>query len=131
MLQVDMTWHGHHHSYQRTCQVQSQRCRGHNGALQFLCSCFFCQLSRNPAPVLLLLSQVPASAKPISVQKCSATSYLFTLKPNPYCAEDGSATAPVHLVIGNAGAELCWNVAPKTPNHFEVQWLLSNAVSSV
>lgn len=38
-----------------------------------------------------------------------------------HCAEDGSTPLPVHVVIGNAGAELCWNVAPKTPNHFEVQ----------
>ena len=38
----------------------------------------------------------------------------------PLCAADGSTPLPVHVVIGNAGAELCWNVAPKTPNHFEV-----------
>ena len=38
----------------------------------------------------------------------------------PFCAADGSMPLPVHVVIGNAGAELCWNVAPKTPNHFEV-----------
>jgi hypothetical protein len=42
------------------------------------------------------------------------------------CAADGSAPLPVHVVIGNAGAELCWNVAPKTPNHFEV-WLVLEA----
>lgn len=62
--EVDMTWHGHHHSYQRTCPVQRERCQGHNS--------------------------------------------------------DGSAKAPVHLVIGNAGAELCWNIAPRTPDHFQV-----------
>lgn len=63
--QVDMTWHGHHHSYQRTCPVNGERCEGHNA--------------------------------------------------------DGSAKAPVNVVIGNAGAELCWNVAPETPSHFEVR----------
>lgn len=25
-LQVDMTWHGHHHSYQRTCPVYKEEC---------------------------------------------------------------------------------------------------------
>lgn len=45
--QVDATWHGHHHSYQRTCEVFNGRCLG-QGA-------------------------------------------------------DGTANAPVHLVIGGAG----------------------------
>ena len=31
--QVDMTWHGHHHSYQRTCPVDAQRCHDRNGSL--------------------------------------------------------------------------------------------------
>lgn len=26
-LQVDATWHGHHHSYQRTCPLFHGRCR--------------------------------------------------------------------------------------------------------
>ena len=25
-FQVDMTWHGHHHSYQRSCPVYKERC---------------------------------------------------------------------------------------------------------
>mmetsp|Transcript_1844 Transcript_1844/g.5402 ORF Transcript_1844/g.5402 Transcript_1844/m.5402 type:complete len:625 (-) Transcript_1844:225-2099(-) len=61
---VDMTWHGHHHSYQRTCPVINSKCQGYDS--------------------------------------------------------DGAAKAPVHLVIGNAGADLCWNVQPRTPAHFEV-----------
>lgn len=59
-----MTWHGHHHSYQRTCPVVNEECQGQN--------------------------------------------------------QDGSAKAPVNVVIGNAGAELCWNIFPKTPGHFQV-----------
>jgi len=27
---VDLTWHGHHHSYQRTCPVYRKACRGYN-----------------------------------------------------------------------------------------------------
>ena len=34
---------------------------------------------------------------------------------------DGSAAAPVHVVIGNAGADLCFNVEPRQPRHFEVR----------
>lgn len=52
---VDMTWHGHHHSYQRTCPVV-----------------------------------------------------------NMTCVDEG----PVHLVIGHAGAGLCYNVQPQAPSVF-------------
>lgn len=62
-LQVDMTWHGHHHSYQRTCALYKGEC-------------------------------VP---------------------PN----RDGSQAAPVHLVIGHAGAGLCLNVEEQQPDFFE------------
>lgn len=36
--QVDMTWHGHHHSYQRTCPVVGEKCQGFhsNGAARVL-----------------------------------------------------------------------------------------------
>jgi len=51
---VDLTLHGHHHSYQRTCPAFEGRCRG--------------------------------------------------------VGADGSAAAPVHLVIGHAGASLSTNV---------------------
>lgn len=30
MMQVDMTWHGHHHSYQRTCPVINSKCQGYD-----------------------------------------------------------------------------------------------------
>lgn len=59
-----MTWHGHHHSYQRTCPVHRGVCKGYNA--------------------------------------------------------DGTAAAPVHVVIGHAGAGLCWNVNPQQPDIFDV-----------
>ena len=59
-----MTWHGHHHSYQRTCPVHRGVCKGYNA--------------------------------------------------------DGTAAAPLHLVIGHAGAGLCWNVSPQQPDIFDV-----------
>ena len=33
--------------------------------------------------------------------------------------EDGTAGGPVHLVIGHAGAGLCFNTAPQWPNFWE------------
>lgn len=60
---VDLTWHGHHHSYQRTCPVYREQCMGYR--------------------------------------------------------EDGTARAPVHMVIGHAGAGLCYNIQPRRPPYFE------------
>jgi hypothetical protein len=60
---VDMTWHGHHHSYQRTCALYKGKC----------------------------------------------------VEPN----RDGSQAAPIHLVIGHAGAWLCLNVEQQQPDIFE------------
>ncbi|KAL4439452.1 hypothetical protein ABPG77_008781 [Micractinium sp. CCAP 211/92] len=60
--QVDATWHGHHHSYQRTCEVFRGRCLGQD--------------------------------------------------------VDGTARAPVHLVIGHAGAGLTPNVHLFRPRIF-------------
>jgi acid phosphatase type 7 len=60
---VDLTLHGHHHSYQRTCPLYKGKCRGY--------------------------------------------------------AKDGTARAPVHLVIGNAGAGLSSNVHKHLPKGFE------------
>ena len=64
LLQVDLTLHGHHHSYQRSCPFYKGQCQPDN--------------------------------------------------------EDGSASAPVHVVIGHAGAGLCFNTEPEKPAHFEV-----------
>ncbi|KAK9830188.1 hypothetical protein WJX72_010191 [[Myrmecia] bisecta] len=61
---VDMTWHGHHHSYQRSCALQESKCQS--------------------------------------------------------AYADGSQAAPVHLVIGHAGAGLCFNVEPQKPAIWEV-----------
>mmetsp|Transcript_8251 Transcript_8251/g.19594 ORF Transcript_8251/g.19594 Transcript_8251/m.19594 type:complete len:175 (-) Transcript_8251:44-568(-) len=61
---VDMTWAGHHHSYQRTCSVYQSRC----------------------------------------------------LKPE---AKTGANVAPVHVVMGHAGAGLCTNIESKRPPFFE------------
>jgi len=60
---VDLTWHGHHHSYQRTCPVYGDFCYGYR--------------------------------------------------------EDGTARAPVHMVIGHAGAGLCFDIQPIKPLYFE------------
>jgi len=60
---VDLTWHGHHHSYQRTCPVYRQKCLGYSN--------------------------------------------------------DGVARAPVHMVIGHAGAELSYNIHTVQPSYFE------------
>jgi hypothetical protein len=60
---VDLTLHGHHHSYQRTCPLYKGECKGYG--------------------------------------------------------KDGVAKAPVHLVIGNAGAGLCTNVHKHLPRGFE------------
>ena len=62
--EVDMTWVGHHHSYQRTCSVFKGEC----------------------------------------------------VEPN----EDGTLSAPIHVVLGHAGAGLCNNLETKTPHYFEV-----------
>lgn len=56
---VDLTFHGHHHSYQRTCPVYDNTCMGYG--------------------------------------------------------DDGVPLAPVHMVIGNAGAGLSINVHTKQP----------------
>lgn len=61
---VDLTWHGHHHSYQRTCPLFRHQC-------------------------------MPPHA-------------------------DGSQAAPVHLVIGHAGAGLSWGVSPQPPSWIQV-----------
>ncbi|QDZ25947.1 metallophosphatase [Chloropicon primus] len=63
--EVDMTWVGHHHSYQRTCGVFESKC-------------------------------VPKDAS------------------------DGTERAPVHVVLGHAGANLCDNLYKKKPDYFEV-----------
>eukprot|EP00892_Ulva_mutabilis_P005414 jgi/Ulvmu1/3244/UM150_0017.1 len=60
---VDLTFHGHHHSYQRTCPAHDNKCVGYD--------------------------------------------------------EDGVPRAPVHMVIGNAGAGLSINVHRKQPEIFE------------
>lgn len=60
---VDLTWHGHHHSYQRTCPVYREQCLGYR--------------------------------------------------------EDGTARGPVHMVIGHAGADLCYDIQPRRPPYFE------------
>ena len=59
-LGVDMTWAGHHHSYQRTCPVFQSKC----------------------------------------------------------VAKDEKA--PIHVVLGHAGAGLCMNLEPKRPEYFDV-----------
>lgn len=56
---VDLTLHGHHHSYQRTCPIFENECQGYGS--------------------------------------------------------DGVAHAPLHLVIGNAGAGLCLDVHKSLP----------------
>lgn len=56
---VDLTFHGHHHSYQRTCPAHRNKCVGYG--------------------------------------------------------EDGVPLAPIHMVIGNAGAGLTINVHPEQP----------------
>ncbi|PSC73699.1 inactive purple acid phosphatase 27 [Micractinium conductrix] len=61
--QVDVTWHGHHHSYQRTCPTLNERCVADNA--------------------------------------------------------DGSAAAPVHLVLGHSGAGLTPNVHFFRPHIFK------------
>lgn len=61
---VDLTLHGHHHSYQRTCPMYNGTC---------------------------------VEAR-----------------------EDGSHAAPMHLVIGHAGAGLCYNILPDKPRFWEV-----------
>ena len=116
-----MTWHGHHHSYQRTCPVDAQRCGGRNGSLLPMSE--FCLLkqsvraiSRRSAPCFLWISHGSnICTSPAPHVRLLTLTLLASL-----CAADGSTPLPVHVVIGNAGAELCWNVAPKTPNHFEV-----------
>jgi hypothetical protein len=60
---VDMTWVGHHHSYQRTCSVFNETC----------------------------------------------------LEPNG----DGSLRAPMHIVMGNAGASFSNNFKKETPSYME------------
>jgi hypothetical protein len=35
-------------------------------------------------------------------------------------ADDGSARAPVHLLIGHAGAPYSWAISPETPPYYEV-----------
>lgn len=63
VVQVDMTWHGHHHSYQRSCPMFREHC-------------------------------IPFNA-------------------------DGTAGGPIHLVIGHAGAGLCFNTIPQRPSFWD------------
>lgn len=62
VLQVDLTWHGHDHIYERTCPVYKSICQ----------------------------------------------------QPNA----DGSLSAPIHVVIGNAGYELSWFANPDVPPYW-------------
>lgn len=67
---VDLSFQGHHHSYQRTCPVHKNKCRGYG--------------------------------------------------------DDGVPLAPVHLVIGNAGAGLSINVHTEQP---EVRPLMPDVIA--
>lgn len=64
-VQVDLTWHGHHHSYQRTCPVYKGECVGLD--------------------------------------------------------DDGVARAPVHMVIGHAGANISFNVEQRPSRIWQVR----------
>jgi len=92
--QVDLTLHGHHHSYQRTCPVIAGKCQGPGPT--------FAQLSSNSSS-----SGSNAGYKGRSVRGGSSAVYV-------------DAAAPVHLVIGNAGAELSLNVEPQPPEIWQV-----------
>lgn len=97
---VDLTLHGHHHSYQRTCPVIGGKCV-------------------NPS--------APSTASSSSSSHGGSTGSGGSNGSNGSSGSNGErgrvrysgsavyvdASAPVHLVIGNAGAELSWNVEPK------------------
>ena len=160
-----MTWHGHHHSYQRTCPVVAESCVGYhsNGAakVQRRSPAMLPEpmLDFDPAAFSAISHLVLAPYAPRGLRLSSILDRklwdkhgigMAALLPNGgallSCGAErtrqrgrlekgegggaagqwgeglrcGGAQAPVHVVLGNAGADLCWNVAPKTPAHFEV-----------
>jgi hypothetical protein len=80
----------------------------------------FTKTSYNCISFCTLLSAAAHGSSICTSHRLQASLVALTLLA-PLLAADGTMPLPVHVVIGNAGAELCWNVAPKTPNHFEVQ----------
>jgi hypothetical protein len=97
LSQVDLTLHGHHHSYQRSCPVLDNRCQD------------FEQQQDHAQPQ-------PSS----SSSKRAARSFSSRRRQGGPARVIHDAPAPVHLVIGHAGAELSLNVDLNPPDIWEV-----------
>uniref|UniRef100_A0A383VVS5 Purple acid phosphatase n=1 Tax=Tetradesmus obliquus TaxID=3088 RepID=A0A383VVS5_TETOB len=93
---VDLTLHGHHHSYQRTCPVNDNRCQD--------------TPQQEPAPSHSSSSSSWHDARSFSSRRRQGGP--------PRVIHD--APAPVHLVIGHAGADLSLNVDLNPPDIWEV-----------
>jgi hypothetical protein len=101
LLQVDLTLHGHHHSYQRTCPVLDNRCQ---------------DLEQQQHHTLPQHSSSSGS----SSSKQDARSFSSRQRQGSPTRVIHDAAVPVHLVIGHAGAELSLNVDLTPPDIWEV-----------
>lgn len=106
VLQVDLTLHGHHHSYQRTCPVIAGKCI-------------------NPPTPSTAVSNSSRSSSTKNGDGSGGSSGNSSSGARGRVRSSGSAvyvdaSAPVHLVIGNAGAELSWNVEPQPAEIWQV-----------
>jgi hypothetical protein len=98
LLQVDLTLHGHHHSYQRTCPVLDNRCQD------------------------LEQQQDHTLPQHSSSSNRDARSFSSRRRQGGPTRVIHDAAAPVHLVIGHAGAELSLNVDLNPPDIWEVSY---------
>jgi len=109
MLQVDLTVSGHHHSYQRTCPAAKSSC--HQAA----------DGSRHTATGSRRLGSASGGLHATSSSSSSSSSRRVYHSPG----------APVHVVTGNAGAELSLNVEQQPAQIWEVRWASSAWLSVV
>lgn len=113
LVQVDLTLHGHHHSYQRTCPVIAGKCQGAASTLTTLNN----SNSNSDSSSALHDTKKPVGAHGFG----HATQGSGTRGGHSPVYVD--AAAPVHLVIGNAGAELSLNVELWPPSMWQVSRL--------
>jgi hypothetical protein len=110
-MQVDLTLHGHHHSYQRSCPVIDNRCQDTQQAAQT-------QYSSSSGHDARGFSSISGSRS----SKPDAWSFSSRRLQGGPTRVIHDAPAPVHLVIGHAGAELSLNVDLNPPDIWEVSY---------
>ena len=94
-----MSWHGHHHTYQRTCPVYKGKCLGFNTTT-----------SSSSSGSSSRSSNSGSSSSSSSSSNSSGTSGSSSSNSDSSSGAIGVALGPVHLVIGHGGADLSLNV---------------------